>query len=239
MAEIFVSAYTFSAECKSGDLELPLQEMRIVAYTKAFAERFGLPSPAPGTEPRGGLEAIEFAIEKGPQWAPRYFLNFYLYLDNSLPIKFPEEGVSGEKYILNSATHFFGRSQERWLKWPVKDRLYFSSRQGTYNRKANLATNNYIPGKQGAISDLYFVEFYRELLPGLAYIKLDSSPFTEILNQKKGDFDIWLQKEMEADYRSKTNIEINDFLKFHIPDLVFHKIKDWGMKARAANDKNF
>lgn len=38
---------------------LPIEEMRAVVYTKAFAKRFALPEP----EPEGGVQAMEFAGE--------------------------------------------------------------------------------------------------------------------------------------------------------------------------------
>ena len=152
LMQLLIAAAALAVEKNYGYPELPLEGMRIAAYTKAFAERFGLPAPAPGTEPSGGLEAIEFAIEKG-RFAPYYYLNIYLYVDSSLPIKYPEEGVAGEKYMLIKGTHFFGRTQDMWLKWPQKDRLHFNNMQERYHRKANLATMSYSPGKNGSISD--------------------------------------------------------------------------------------
>jgi len=216
--------------------ELPLKELRIAAYTKAFADRFGLPEPAPGTEPSGGLEAIEFAIEKG-RFAPYYYCNFYLYVNSDLPIKYPEEGVAGEKYMLIKGTHFFGRTQEQWMRWPDKDRLHFNSRQGGYHRKANLASMNYTPGKQGAITDLYYREFYKNILPGLAYIKLDCSPPSLMIKEPTKNIGIWLQKESKADYRGRIHVEPGDFLKFEIPEHVFQKVRKWGLVAKEASDK--
>jgi hypothetical protein len=216
--------------------ELPLKELRIAAYTKAFADRFGLPEPAPGTEPSGGLEAIEFAIEKG-RFAPYYYCNFYLYVNSDLPIKYPEEGVAGEKYMLIKGTHFFARTQEQWMRWPKNDRLHFNDRQGAYHRKANLASMNYIPGKQGAITDLYYREFYKTILPGLAYIKLDCSPPSLMIKEPKRNVGIWLQRESNADYRGRIHVDTGDFLKFEIPDQVFQKVREWGLLAKEASDK--
>lgn len=214
--------------------ELPLGEMRITAYTKAFAERFGLPAPKPGTEPSGGLEAIEFAIEKGPAWAPLYYCNYYLYVDSTLPIKFPEEGGAGNVYMLVNKTHFFGRSHEQWLKWSLQDRRHSTGLDGKYNRKTNLASMDYIPNKQGAIDSLLYVEYHKNLLPGLSYIKLDGSPPMMIDNPRK-NIGIWLQKESKTDYRSQVHVDSGDFLKFPIPEQIFEKVREWGLKAREAN----
>ena len=99
LTQLMIGVSAFAVENHPDYPVLPLNEMRVAVYTKAFAERFGLPDPVPGTEPSDGLEAIEFAIEKGPSWCPHYFCNLYLYVDNSLPVKYPEEGVAGEKYM--------------------------------------------------------------------------------------------------------------------------------------------
>lgn len=236
LTQFVIATAAFAVEKNPTYPELPLQEMRITAYTKTFAERFGLPAPEPGTEPSGGLEAIEFAIEKG-RFAPYYYLNIYLYVDSSLPIKYPEEGVAGEKYMLIKGTHFFGRSHDMWLKWPVEDRLHFNNRQGSYHRKANLATMNYIPGKKGATTSLYYREFHRNILPGLAYIKLDCSPPSVIIDRPIKNIGIWLQKDSQVDYRSRIDVDTDDFFKFSVPDPIFEKVRKISLHTRDENDK--
>lgn len=58
LTQLMIGSSVFAVENHPDYPVLPLKEMRIVAYTKAFAGRFGLPDPVPGTEPSGGLEAI-------------------------------------------------------------------------------------------------------------------------------------------------------------------------------------
>lgn len=215
--------------------ELPLREMRITAYTKAFAERFGLPAPKPGTEPSGGLEAIEFSIEKAAPWAPLYFCNFQFYVDSALQVKFPEEGRAGEKRMLTRGTHFFGRTHEQWMRWALEDRKYSSNLQGNYDRKANMASMDYIPNKQGAITDLSYKEFHKDILPGLTYIKLDCPPPSMIIDRPRKNIGIWLQKESEIDYRSQIHVDPGDFLKFPLPNQILEKVREWGVRAREAN----
>lgn len=234
--QLFVVQATFAEEKKDTAYpELPLEEMRIVAYTKAFAERFGLPAPKPGTEPSGGLQAIEFAIEKGPAWAPLYYCNYYLYVDNSLPIKFPEEGRVGSLNMLVGKTHFFGRTHEKWMKWSLQDRRYSSELDGKYNRKANLASMDYIPHKQGATDSLLYVEYHKDLLPGVSYIKLDAPP-PMMIDRPRKNIGIWLQKESKTDYRNRIDADPNDFLKFPLPDQIFEKVREWAIRARGANN---
>jgi hypothetical protein len=214
---------------------LPLEEMHITAYTKAFAERFGLEPPAPGTEPGGGLEAMELTVEKPVKWSDIYNCHFYLYLDSSLPIKFPEQGVAGHKWMLISLTHFFAKPHERWMKWSVQDRRYSSTLSGNYNMKAFLATMNYVPDKKGAIDSIVYIEFHQDLLPGLTYIKLQVTQDLLLENTRK-DVGIFLQKSTETDYRGRITIEPGDFLKFRIPDHVYAKLREWGRKVDKVNE---
>jgi len=236
-----LSMVLFVSTCLAGEKkaapypELPLGEMRIVAYTKAFAERFGLPAPKPGTEPSGGLQAIEFAIEKGPAWAPLYYCNYYLYVDSTLPIKFPEEGGAGNFYMLVGNTHFLSRTHEQWMKWSIEDRKHSSNLKGKYNRKTNLASMDYIPKKQGAIDDLWYVEYHKNLLPGVTYLKLKGSP-PMMIDRPRRNIGIWLQKESKTDYRSRIHVDPGDFLKFPVPEQVFEKVREWGLRAREANN---
>lgn len=227
---------SIAVETEAAYPELPSSGMRISAYTKDFAKRFGLPDPVPGTEPGGGLEAIEFAIEKG-RFSPYYFCKFSLYVSNKLPIKYPEEGVAGAKYMLVKGTHFFGRTQDQWMNWPKKDRLHFNDRQGSYHRKANLATMDYAPGKEGAITSLYYREFHKDILPGIAYINLDCSPPSFMIKNLKNNIGIWLQKESDVDYRGRFDINSENFLKFKLPDPVYQKVREWGLQAKKFNDR--
>jgi len=216
--------------------KLPLEELRVSAYTKEFAKRFGLPMPEKGTEPTGGLEAIEFAIEK-TRFAPLYSCSFYLYVDNRLPIKYPEDRNIGEKHMLISTTHFFGRTREQWLKWSNQDRIYSSRQLRKYNMKAYLATMNYVPGKQGAINSMDYLGFYREILPSLAYIKLGDSPSNSLMSgRKRKNMGVWLQKEIKTGYRSHIYVDPGEFIRFEIPSFLLTKIQEFALVAEKAND---
>jgi hypothetical protein len=221
----------------TGTAPLPLEEMHITAYTKAFAERFGLEPPAPGTEPSGGLEAMELTVEKPVKWSYFYNCHFYLYLDSSLPIKFPEQGVAGNVWMLICFNHFFARPPEQRMKWSVQDRRHSSTLDGNYNMKAFLATMDYIPNKKGAIDSIDYVEFHKDLLPGLNYIKLEVIQDL-VLEKISKDVGIFLQKSTDTDNRSRSSIEPGDFLKFRIPDHVFVKLKEWGLKVRKVNNES-
>jgi hypothetical protein len=96
---------------------------------------------------------------------------------------------------------------------------------------------DYIPRKQGAISDLDYTEFHKDILPGLAYLKLSFSPFNLMIDESGKGIVIWLQQLSKMDYRSRLSTDPIDFLKFSIPQPVTKKIREWGLQARAANTK--
>lgn len=215
---------------------LPIQEMRATAYTKAFAQRFGLEPPAPGTEPSNGLEAMELRVERLREWSNFYSFALYLYLDSRLPVKLPESGMAGNKRMLLSPYHFFAQPHAQWMKWSVEDRRYSSKLDGNYNMKAFLATMDYVPDKKGAIDSIQYDEFHKELLPGITYIRLDVlSPL--ILNKPYTNVGIFLQQSTETEYRNKIYIEPGEFLKFKIPDHLYARMKEWNMKMEPVNSK--
>lgn len=214
---------------------LPIQEMRATAYTKAFAQRFGLEPPAPGTEPSNGLEALELRVQRTREWTNLYSFTLYLYLDSRLPIKLPESGIAGNKRMLISAYHFFARPHAQWMNWSVEDRRYLSKLDGNYNMKAFLATMDYVPNKKGVIDSIEYEEFHTELLPGLTYIRLDVlSPL--LLNKPYTNVGIFLQRSTEMEYREKNYIESGDFIKFRFPDHILAKMKEWNKKIKSANN---
>ncbi|MCL2459202.1 MAG: hypothetical protein FWF31_10265 [Desulfobulbus sp.] len=218
---------------------LPIQEMRVTAYTAAFAKRFGLEPPAPGTEPDNGLEALEFRVQRKREWTNIYFMNLYLYLDSRLPIKLPEAGVAGNKLMASSA-HFFGFPRERWLKWSDEDQRYMNDLSGGYNMKAFLATMDYVPRKRGGADSIEYEEFHAELLPGLTYIRLNF-PSALILGKSYNykDVGIFLQRATGTDYRHQLNnpgiINPDQFLKFRLPDHILAKMKEWQETIKPVN----
>ena len=137
--------------------------------------------------------------------------------------------------MLISATHFFGRTHELWMKWPLQDRRYSSRLDGKYNRKARLATKNYVSGKRGAITDLRYRGFHKEILPGLSYAKLGCPPPWVIIDGHNKVVDIWVQQQGNTDYRSRINSDPGDFIKFSIPNVVLQKIREWGRQAKDMN----
>lgn len=219
---------------------LPIEQMRAVAYTKDFAKRFALPDPELGSEPSGGVQGMEFAVEPGPRHGRGlYYCKLKLYLDNTLPLAYPEEGVAGADHMLRQSSHFFmwpNPENKRWLSLPEKDRLHFNERNGRYNRKSLLATPDYNElNRRGAGVGMFYEEYHRDLFPGLAYLKIDMACPAYSWVDKVEVVQIWLEREGGKDYRKQLREDPNDFFKFTIPQLFYRKIVTWTKEVAGYN----
>ncbi len=250
---LFVLPLGFSAAPAAGadkpvaPAPLPIEQMRAVAYTGDFAKRFALPDPEPGTEPSGGIQAMEFAVEPGPKHGRGlYYCKLKLYLDNALLIAYPEEGIAGAEHMLRQSSHFFmwpNPENKRWLALSEKDRLHFNGRNGRYNRMTMLASPGYdypeflpTPPKTpyGGI-DMVYEEYHRDLFPGVAYLKIDMGcPVFSWMNGIK-TAEVWLKREGAKDYRKQIRMEPQDFLKFTIPPKMYQQILGLRKEVAAYN----
>ncbi len=215
----------------------PLEGMRVVAYSKAFAKRFGLPMPEPGFETTGGLEAVEFAIEEGNPWSAIFFSNYRLYVDSSLPIEFPEQGGRGDTDILITRRHFFGHPHEQFMKWRREDRIFFNEKGTRYKMKAFLATMDYGSSKQGALTSISYETFRQTLFEGLDYIHLYTSPVFFQPNHKAG-IGLWLKKISAVDYRHRLDVEREQFVKMRLPEAFYKKVIELEYGVKKVNDIN-
>lgn len=221
---------------------LPIDQMRATVYTKAFAKRFALPDPELGTEPEGGIQAMEFAVEDAKARYPHKRFATYqcvlkLYIDSSLPVAYPEEGIAGSHHLLIQPSHFFmwpNPDNKRWLSFSEKDRLHFNERNSRYNRTAFLATPDYrwkpggdISTREGFAAGMFYEEYHRDLFPGLAYLKIDTTCPSYSSMEKLEVIQVWLKREGGRDYRKQLREEPEDFLKFTIPQPFYRKILPW------------
>lgn len=224
---------------------LPIEQMRAVAYTKGFAKRFALPDPEPGTEPGGGIQAMEFAVEAGAKHTRgRHYCKLRLYLDSSLPIAHPEEGVMGSDRMFIFPAHFFlwpDPDNKRWLSLSIKDREHFSERGTRYNAMAWLATPDYPgyfeerPKKPYAAVGMFYEEYHRDLFSGLAYLKIDMGCPAYSWVDKVDVIQIWLKREGAKDYRKQLRKNPEDFLKFTIPQPFYRQIIQWTKRTAEHN----
>jgi hypothetical protein len=227
-----------SAEEPKKPTRLAFETMRTVAYTSDFAKRLALPPQEAGNEPSDGVHALEFRVEPGPAWSPFYVCILSLYLDNSLPVEYPEEGLAGSDRLLASPNHFFLRGNiddRRWSSIPIEDRLHHGALQRKYNRRAALATPDYEHLKKGAYDDIAILEFHRSILPGIAYIALDVSCFTGEKLRRRSTWQIWLKKRGGRDYSQQLRIDSEDFLRFGLPGPLLNRIIELSEPPRRYN----
>lgn len=219
---------------------LPIDQMRATVYTKAFAKRFTLPDPEPGSEPEGGMQAMEFAVESSNN-APYYYCKLYLYLDNKLPVAYPE-GDTGVAHLPSRRTRLMTfDAKTRWLGLSEKDRIHFNERQGRYNAMTWLATPDYPgyfeekPKKPYAAVGMFYDEYHRDLFPGLAYLKIDMGCPAYSWVDKVDVIQIWLKREGGKDYRKQLQKDPADFLKFTLPSSFYRQIAQWTKQIAAYN----
>ena len=230
---------TISSPDGFGNLVIPphkLKEMRMVAYTKKFAKRFSLPLLAPEMEPSGGLEAIELAVEKSNRWSYLYSCCLYLYVDSSLPIIFPELGEMGDKWMVQGANHFFATPLKQWRKWSLSDRRYSSRVTNSYNMKAFLATMDYVHNKKGAINSMNHIEFRKNLLPQLTYIKL-AVTMTLTLKNQRNNLGVWLPLRTSVVETRTPSAQNDRFVKFQLPQPIYENLRDWALQVGTLNGK--
>lgn len=222
----FLLAVFISGEAKD-PAPLPIEQMHAAVYTKDFAKRFALPEPESGTEPEGGIQAMEFAVEPGIHGNPRYYCKLYLYLDNKLPIAYPEEAIRGTVSIPSQKTRLMTIEKERWLSLSEKDRLHFGERNSRYTRKSMLTTTDFFWNKVGGGVGMFYDEYHRDLFPGLAYLKIDMGCPNYSWTEKVETMQIWIQREGTKDYRYQDREDPEDFLKFTLSKAFYGKIHPW------------
>lgn len=239
---LFILIMCFSYTCFSDtsnkpQLELPLQDMRLVAYTANFAKRFNLPEIDKPADLGNGIEAIEFAVEKEPFFSGLYSCVFYIYFNSHLDIKLPESGASGSRHILSVKNHFFIRQKEAIYKINEEDRSHINRARIKYNRKANLATIDYSGEGSGKIAGLVYSEFYENIFPKLSYIKLTAPPITipSIASNDNDEIKILIQKNISTEYLKKLNINEEDFFNILIPKKFTKKMREWSANAHSNN----
>ncbi len=224
---------------------LLIDEMRAVAYTQEFAKRFALPDPEPGTEPNGGIQAMEFAVEPGAKHGSGfYYCKLKVYLNNNIPIAYPEGGAAGYQGMLIFSPHFFVRTDpgsKRQPKLSLSDGRHFDERRARYTNHVWLATPDYpgyfeeLPKKPYAAVGMFYEEYHRDLFPGLAYLKIDMGCPAYSWVDKVDVIQLWLKRDGARDYSREIRKDPQDFHKFTIPQPFYRKIIVWTKRTAEYN----
>jgi len=209
------------------DLEpLPLEDMKVVSYSKDFSQRIGIPLENAEENMPAGLHAIEFSAAKYvTPTANFYTCHFKLYLDSSLDIWFPGNSSVGNSVVLG-ARHFFQNSREKAMALQEEDRARLEALLGSHRRKAYWTTQNYKLGELGARTGLYYQDHYQDLIMGVDYVNLE---FDCGMHRLYSNIDsrlstIWLERIGGADYTTSWDLNPQDFFTFDLPSSFISEI---------------
>lgn len=234
VAICFASLYSISSRAQAEGPE-KFESAKLRAYTKAFAKRFALPDPSIEIESDARLQAIEFSIEKARGKTGFHWCVLKTYLDSDLPIDYPLNGNSGSRNLVELPEHFVfdnNATNQRWLSLSVEDRLHFS-RQDRYGRRAAIASWDPDWPKKGYWRGLLYDAFYRELFPGVSYIKFSAPCGAYVAGGETGSVQLWIERVGGKDYGRILKPDPEDFLKLNVPSAFYQAVLRW---AKPANE---
>jgi hypothetical protein len=206
---------------------IPVEQMRAFGYTKEFAQRFALPEPEPGWEPGEGLLAVEFRVRPISGGQGLHNCDFKLYIDGKLDIAFPEPGLSGSSRLYTDLTHPFIARGKGVPDIPEVDRRARFERQSAFLQLSAFATEDYVPGKRGALVSSGPLEFVRDLFPGVHYMDAANCSFPSWLSRGETGVKVWVKKSSGKDYRRDLAQDPNDFYQFALPPALIAKARPW------------
>lgn len=228
--------------------QLPVDQMRAATYTKAFAKRFVLPDPVPGTEPMDGVQAIEYGmwLAKGKGQIDdigelrTYDCELSIYFDNTLPIAWPEEARASTSTIPSPSTRpplLFTWTRERFLKVSAQDRKKMDERWTRYLNLAQLVVTDAAYDKTGSMTSADWVEYDREAFADLAYAKLSigcsmTDRVIESALRQKGRVSLWLKHTKASGYIKTDNPRPDEVVKLRLPQEFIERVLPW-IKAGA------
>lgn len=209
---------------------VPVEKMRALAYTKEFAKRFNLPELPGNFSPSGGLEAIEFKVEKIDR-LNTFICYWNIYINESVPFAFPGGANSGSLRMFNG--HFFKQKPGPWPSH--EDTAAYNLNSDALFRLIRFASSTYDEAsKRGASHSSFLDEFVRNLVPGLSYLKTSGCSFSSWYQRGQKEIFIWLKIEGRPDYRVRFNPP-GDFYKLAIPDGLLSQIMPWASWANEIN----
>ncbi len=209
-----------------------IENMRVLAYSKEMAERFGLPAPREGWETQPPLHAVEYLAEPPLPWTKVHSCAYKLYLDSQLPLAFGDSGPASDFRLYLSAQHFFARDWDNPLSRTAN--IALGEKVGGFGRLALVATLDYVPdalrgAARGASIDVGVGQagYVRELLPGLTYLKLHGSCGMMSWEKRVDTVQLWLKKADGKDYRKRLVPDPNDFIKLPLPSALYREAVTW------------
>jgi hypothetical protein len=198
---------------------LPIDTMEDRIYTKGFAKRFNLPAPAPENEPQGGIQAVEFSVEDRNGV---YSCILKVYLDNTLPIEYPEDSLAGNNLIGSWQNHFFLRELTRKKLGSLsnEDQLYRQTFIGSYEADGGAIGKAGYEGPD--VSSNSLMEFHRKIMPGLAYLKVRLFVCKTVVTAAKvPQPQLWFRRAGSAELQAQG--QPFEYLKYDVPRSFFER----------------
>lgn len=228
---LFMALLVFSANADTPPKESAsissIENMRVLAYSKEMAKRFGLPAPREGWETQPPLHAVEYLAESLAPKIKGHGCAYKLYLDSKLPLAFGDSGPVGGVSVYGPKQHFFARDWGNPLSRAAN--IALGERVSGFGRLALVATLDYVPDTRGASTDtgVTQTEYVRELLPGLTYLKLSGGCGMMSWEKRVNTVQLWLKKAAGKDYRKRVVPDPDDFIKLSLPSALYREAVTW------------
>jgi len=201
--------------------DLPIEKMRGVVYTKAFAQRFKLPElpDMPKNRLPEGVHAIELVVDMKKA---TYGCSLKVYLDDAIPIYYPK---SLESVVMPKHEEYF--FSNTMLRWSEQDRKRYSEYWGLLARMGGYITNaGYKFFESGFQASNFLQSFRRNLVPGISYLHVGILGCGTLRQATMvPDPQLWFFPADKGD--PNTPIESSEFIKLDLPEGLFDPIKPW------------
>jgi len=218
----------------------PIPVGTLTAYSREFAQRFALDTPAKDLELAAPLQALEFRVERSRWRADLNECLLSIYIDSRLPLYFPNAGPSGMQSISLGQNHFFthaSKGRDHWLKLSLDDRRHLGDIQRPFNRNAAFSTADYnAPDRRGSFFDVGYREFQRELFPGVHYIQLDIGCHVPRWFGSRPSTLLWLKRQGGKDYSRIANFDPNEFERLELPRVFVERMSAFAKEAARSSN---
>lgn len=217
------------ADPELADRNFDLRRFNVQVYSKAFAERFELPAANVTDELPKELHAMELLAERH-EWGDSIYCNLKIYFDSALPIYLPEGPPAGSLAMRREGGHFFSQLKRdergRATSWSDSDRIALSLGENPYNRAARLATRDYKFQSVGASEGMRILEYHKEILPGVGYMKLgpDCAWLARTVRYPAG-WNLWVKRQGGADYTRILREKPEDFYIWPVPSAFLARFR--------------
>jgi len=207
---------------------IPVRDMQVAAYSKAFAKRFNLPDPKPQGELHPPLHALRFFIDvlhiDPVLGVPAFGCTLQAYFDMALDVAYPTQGKTW-------ARDLYMPQQQAWLDNKLgsnrlPDQIHIARQESLSYGLVAIASPNYEWNKPGVFGTHLVRAFDRELVPGISYYEIGLLCPRPATATSEVQLELWLKKLAAPDFRTE-RMDFDAFHKFPIPKAIFTRAAPW------------